>query len=122
MDQTLTGGAPTTIPGFGPNTRTIMQIRVGGTSNGTAFDPTALNAALPAAFAASQDAPLIPESAYNTAYAATYPDTYSRIQDTSLFTGSLTGVMVTTPGTGYSATPTVTISGGGGTGATATAT
>ena len=29
LDQTATGGAPTTLPGYGPNTRTIMQIRVG---------------------------------------------------------------------------------------------
>lgn len=28
-DLTATGGAPTTLPGYGPNTRTIMQIRVG---------------------------------------------------------------------------------------------
>ena len=28
-DQMDTGGAPTTQPGYGPNTRTIMQIRVG---------------------------------------------------------------------------------------------
>ncbi len=33
-DQTETGGAPPTIAGYGPNTRTIMQIRVGGTENG----------------------------------------------------------------------------------------
>jgi FtsP/CotA-like multicopper oxidase with cupredoxin domain len=121
FDQTLTGGAPITIPGFGPNIRTIMQIRVGGSSNGTAYDPTALNAALPAAYAASQDAPIIPESAYNTAFATTSPDTYSRIQDTSLFAGMLTGVTVTTGGKGYT-TATVAIAGGGGTGASATAT
>ena len=27
-DQTATGGAPSTLPGFGPNTRTIMQFQV----------------------------------------------------------------------------------------------
>src|SRR5512136_665531 len=27
-DYTSTGGAPTTLPGYGPNTRTIMQIKV----------------------------------------------------------------------------------------------
>ncbi len=30
-DQTAIGGAPTTAPGFGPNTRTVMQIRIKGT-------------------------------------------------------------------------------------------
>ncbi len=120
-DQTLTGGAPTTIPGFGPNMRTIMQIRVSGSSNGTAYDPTVLTAALPAAFAASQDAPIIPEAVYGPAYSTTYPNSYSRIQDTSIFDGALTGVSVLTGGSKYTAA-TVTISGGGGTGATATAT
>ena len=27
-DQTSIGGAPSTLPGFGPNTRTLMQIQV----------------------------------------------------------------------------------------------
>ena len=26
-DQTMAGGAPSTMPGYGPNTRTIMQIK-----------------------------------------------------------------------------------------------
>ena len=121
MDQTMTGGAPTTLQGYGPNTRTVMQIQV-GTSNPTSYDPTALNAALPAAFAASEDAPIIPEAAYSAAYATPYPNTYARIQDTSLFNGVLTGVSVTANGSGYTTAPTVTISGGGGTGASATAT
>ena len=34
-DQTSTGGPMNTIPGYGPNTRTIMQINVSG-SGGTA--------------------------------------------------------------------------------------
>jgi FtsP/CotA-like multicopper oxidase with cupredoxin domain len=29
-DQTSTGGAPTTVPGYGPNTRTLMQFQVQG--------------------------------------------------------------------------------------------
>ena len=120
-DQTLTGGAPTTLPGFGPNMRTIMQIRVGGSSKGTAFDSTALIAALPAAFAASQEAPIIPEAAYGPAYSTTYPNSYSRIQDTSLFAGTLNGISIATAGTGYTA-PVVSVVGGGGVGAAATAT
>ncbi len=34
-DQTANGGAPSTPPGFGPNTRTIMQIRIKGTATAT---------------------------------------------------------------------------------------
>jgi len=57
-DQTATGGAPTTVAGKGPNTRTLMQIRVGALSG--APDPlnfastlSALQTALPAAYQAS---------------------------------------------------------------------
>ena len=54
-DQTATGGAPSTQPGKGPNTRTLMQIRVGkltGTADPMDFNATldALNAALPGAY------------------------------------------------------------------------
>ena len=44
-DQTDIGGAPTTQPGYGPNTRTIMQIRVAPAPAGTtpaAYDLAAL--------------------------------------------------------------------------------
>jgi FtsP/CotA-like multicopper oxidase with cupredoxin domain len=80
-DQTSTGGAPMTQPGYGPNTRTILQFRVGNSvTTPTTFNP----AAIPAAYAASQEPPIIPESGYNAAYGATYTDTYVRIQDTSV--------------------------------------
>ena len=86
-DQTSTGGAPTTIPGYGPNTRTVMQFVVD--PNGTptpAFDVAKLNTAfastgsvatnnfVPGAFAASQPEPIVPESDYNSAYNANYAD------------------------------------------------
>ncbi len=48
-DQTDTGGAPTTQPGYGPNTRTIMQIRVGTLRNGDI--PTSTLANLKSVFA-----------------------------------------------------------------------
>ncbi len=96
-DQTDTGGAPPTLPGYGPNTRTVMQIVVGPGGGSTApvdyYDPTllaALNVALPAAFAASQDPIIVPQVAYNAAYpssltAADVPGAnVSRISDTSL--------------------------------------
>ena len=62
-DQTGIGGAPSTAAGFGPNTRTLMQIRVGGTSvSEIPFGPwlNALNAALPVRYAASQPMDLSP--------------------------------------------------------------
>jgi FtsP/CotA-like multicopper oxidase with cupredoxin domain len=71
-DQTSMGGAPTTLPGKGPNTRTVMQIRVAPAAPGTtpapfavydaatgALDPTSglakLKAGLPGVVAATQD-------------------------------------------------------------------
>lgn len=37
-DQTDTGGAPSTQPGYGPNTRTIMQIRVAASAPAPVYD------------------------------------------------------------------------------------
>jgi PKD repeat protein/FtsP/CotA-like multicopper oxidase with cupredoxin domain len=84
-DQTLTGGAPTTLAGYGPNTRTIMQIQISNAAGLTdpTYVPGLINTALPAAYAASQEPPIIPQARYNTAFGANYPvDNYVRIQDT----------------------------------------
>ena len=62
-DQTALGGPPSTKPGWGPNTRTLMQIRV-GTGTPVPFNPTPLQAALPGIFAASQPAPIVPPGVY----------------------------------------------------------
>ena len=91
-DQTSTGGAPPTLPGYGPNTRTIMQFQVAGTV-AAPFNLAALQAAWPAAYAASQPAPIVPQVDYPAPYKAA-TDTYSRIQDTSL---TFTPVGSTTP-------------------------
>jgi FtsP/CotA-like multicopper oxidase with cupredoxin domain len=84
-DQTSTGGAPTTLPGYGPDTRTIMQIQV-TSAKGTAplFNSGALTTALPLAFAQSQHQPVVPEAAFNAAYGTTSANTYVRIQDTKI--------------------------------------
>lgn len=82
-DQTDTGGAPETLPGYGPNTRTIMQFRVSGTA-GTSVNVADLNALLPAAFAASQPPPIVPEPVYSSGFKTSVPETYSAIRDTTL--------------------------------------
>jgi FtsP/CotA-like multicopper oxidase with cupredoxin domain len=93
-DQTAVGGAATTLPGYGPNTRTVMQIKVAAavttaptypTTATGAFDQTALNTALPSVYAQTQPKPIVAESAYNTALGTAYPDTYAKI-----YTGSAT--------------------------------
>ena len=91
-DQSASGGAPTTIAGFGPNTRTMMQIVVAGAP--VPFDATPLNTALPAAFAATQPVPVVPETVYSAAYNTPLPNKYLRLQDTSL---SFTPIGTTTP-------------------------
>ena len=97
-DLSPVGSLP--IPaGFGPNTRTLMQVRMTGTKSSTlnysvtatpgfdesalgAFLPpnlsppygatfTALQTVLPKAFAAVQEKPIVPQLAYNAAYCAT---------------------------------------------------
>jgi FtsP/CotA-like multicopper oxidase with cupredoxin domain len=81
-DQTSTGGAPTTLAGLGPNTRTVMQFRVSGKKK-KHFNLAALQTALPTAYVASQPAPVVPQTTYPGAYQAN-ADSYARIQDTSL--------------------------------------
>jgi FtsP/CotA-like multicopper oxidase with cupredoxin domain len=101
-DQTVIGGAPNTLPGFGPNTRTIMQIVVDSTQtapNTTPFSLASLQAALPAIFAQTQPVPIVPEPTYppaSGAYSAT--PTYSLITDATLTfypIGSTTSVTYT---------------------------
>ena len=67
VDQTAIGGAPTTLAGYGPNTRTVMQFQVDGPA-AAPFDLERLQRALPAAYAAAQDPVLVPSPEYDAAY------------------------------------------------------
>jgi len=60
-----------------------MQIQVAAATPAP-FNAAPLTAALPNLFKTTQPAPIVPESAYNTVYGASYPNTYVRIQDTSI--------------------------------------
>ena len=78
-DQTAIGGAPNTPAGYGPNTRTVMQVIVDGNDpNSQAFSLTALKNAFaststaPGVFASTQPTTIVPEPAYNTAYNGIY--------------------------------------------------
>ena len=89
-DNTGTGGAPSTMAGFGPNTRTIMQVVVRGSIAGGAATPlnvANLNALVPAAFNLTQPVPVVPEPAYNKAYlpaGQTFKATYPALQSTAM--------------------------------------
>lgn len=54
-DGEISGGAPTTQPGYGPNTRTIMQIKIADTTPAPAYDLDTLKTELPKAFTAGQN-------------------------------------------------------------------
>jgi FtsP/CotA-like multicopper oxidase with cupredoxin domain len=94
-DLTSTGGAPSTIPGYGPNIRTIMQIRVAPGASSTSppddYPVARFNALVPAlatAFNQTQDLIVKPQADYSAAYNnQTFPGTgiapYVQIQDTS---------------------------------------
>jgi FtsP/CotA-like multicopper oxidase with cupredoxin domain len=89
-DQTGAGGAPNTLPGYGPNTRTVMQVKVNALPTGavaTPFNFTALDAAVSTTFAATQPKPIIPE----TAFAAAYPGAVVSAVDNAaaIFTGTI---------------------------------
>jgi FtsP/CotA-like multicopper oxidase with cupredoxin domain len=79
-DLTTSGGAPTPLPGYGPNTRTVMQIKVKAsrTAPQPALDLAAMTTAMNQRFAASQPAPIVPQAAYTPVYspATPYGDTF----------------------------------------------
>ena len=76
------GGAPNTQPGYGPNTRTIMQIQVGPSVTGPATTQVTVGnlqsvfakaATKRGVFEVSQDPIIIPQAAYNSAYNQSLP-------------------------------------------------
>ncbi|OGD55809.1 hypothetical protein A3K81_05720 [Candidatus Bathyarchaeota archaeon RBG_13_60_20] len=95
-DMTDGGGSEPVIAGFGPNTRTVMQIRVANTAPAAPFDVAALQAAWSAlgVFQAAQNDIIIPQAAYGSAYGTTFPDMVSNIFDNSL---TFTPIGATTP-------------------------
>ena len=102
-----TGGAPSTLPGYGPNTRTIMQIKVEGTP-APAFDLAALQGAFAhkadgsGAFEFGQNPIIVGQSPYNAVYGKTFASNGPRaglvqIHDTSINFDTLAGVPLTIP-------------------------
>ena len=97
-NHTETGGTESTQPGYGPNTRTIMQIVVNGSGGSAPVDDydqafvNRLSAAggMPSVFATYQDPIIVPQVAYKAAYPAiTYTSdlpgrNVSRISDRSM--------------------------------------
>jgi PKD repeat protein/FtsP/CotA-like multicopper oxidase with cupredoxin domain len=87
-DRTANGGSPGTQPGYGPNTRTIMQIKVNNTAPALAYDVVKLNAVFAnttgkrGVFESTQPPIIIPQIAYNSAYNANITvNNFARIAD-----------------------------------------
>jgi FtsP/CotA-like multicopper oxidase with cupredoxin domain len=128
-DLTGSGGAESTKPGFGPNTRTVMQIKVApARADGlpiTPFNLAALETELPVAYGLGQEHPVVGQSAYNASFpGSNYIDNYAKIRSGSAqqsdfhwtpagVNQTITGVAITDGGIGYLAAPTAVVSGGG---------
>jgi PKD repeat protein/FtsP/CotA-like multicopper oxidase with cupredoxin domain len=88
-DLTSTGGVPTIQPGYGPNTRTVMQIKVNNTPPAAPYNLAALNAVFAktatksGVFESTQPPIIVSDAAYESAYNAVFPqDNLVRIGDT----------------------------------------
>ncbi len=123
-DQTTAGGAESTKAGFGPNTRTVMQIRVSNAAPAAPYNLAKLQTELPKAYGLGADKPIIGQSAYNAAFGTAFQDTYAKIRTGSgqqpefIWTAhaagqTITKFKVTDGGLGYLVAPTVVISHGG---------
>ncbi|MBK8900108.1 MAG: multicopper oxidase domain-containing protein [Anaerolineaceae bacterium] len=100
------GGAAPTLPGYGPNTRTIMQIKVGAAPVAQSFNLTALQNAFAhqadgsGVFESGQNPIIVGQGAYNTAYGTAFQSNgplagLVQIYDTSLTFKTLLGDTLT---------------------------
>jgi PKD repeat protein/FtsP/CotA-like multicopper oxidase with cupredoxin domain len=97
-DRTSTGGAPTVQPGYGPNVRTIMQIKVNNTAPAAPYDLVTLKSVFAktagkrGVFESSQPPIIVPQVAYSSAYNQTFTkNNFARIADSFLNFTNLSG-------------------------------
>jgi FtsP/CotA-like multicopper oxidase with cupredoxin domain len=100
-ELTDTGGVSSTLPGYGPNTRTVMQIRVSNTRTGS-FNLASLQSAFAhkadgtGVFESSQDPIIVGQGGYNSAYGTAFQNSgpaagLVQIHDTSFSFKTLAG-------------------------------
>ncbi len=99
-----TGGAAPVRAGFGPNTRTMMKIKVAAKTPAAPYNLAALEAEFASTpteqgvFAKSQNPPLIPNNRYDSAYATAFPaDAYARIYSKEMTFTTMAGTVVKFP-------------------------
>jgi FtsP/CotA-like multicopper oxidase with cupredoxin domain len=107
LDMRSQGGTAPTVAGFGPNTRTIMQIRVANTAPAQPLGSVTVQAG-----GSGYTAPVV---------AITGGGGTGATASATISGGAITGIALTFPGFGYTA-PVVSITDPTGSGATATAT
>jgi FtsP/CotA-like multicopper oxidase with cupredoxin domain len=128
-DNTGVGGADMTLPGYGPNSRTVMRFKVSTATPAAALNVTSLGTAVSSAFAATQIQPIVPQGYLTGVYPSlgNVSDNLARISTGTstkpYFTINnpaavgtrqmVTGVVLDSQGYGYTAAPTVTFTGGG---------
>ena len=70
--------APTTLPGYGPNTRTVMQVKIADITPAPAYDLKALNEAFlhhadgSGVFESGQNPTIVGQAGYNAAYGTSF--------------------------------------------------
>lgn len=107
-DYTESGGHAGARPGYGPNIRTVMQIKVAAAPAAAPFDVAALEAAFASTdttegvFQSSQEDIIVSQAAYSSAYnkefSATFPDWgIARIFDNEMTFRTVEGTSVTIP-------------------------
>jgi len=108
-DYRDTGGTPPTLPGYGPNTRTVMQIKVAAADPAPSFNLPALENAFKSeslgglgVFEKGQHPIVVGQGAYNSAYGTSFPNNgplagLAQIFDTSLTFATLSGNILTMP-------------------------
>jgi FtsP/CotA-like multicopper oxidase with cupredoxin domain len=137
-DYTGTGGGESTLPGFGPNTRSVMRFTVSKATPDAALDVAKLDTAIKTAYAATQDKPIVPQAFFNDVFPGSgYTDNLAKIYvgsaaqptmpvNTSVTAADVlkgngqkvTGFIVESQGYDYTVPPTVVFSGGLGVDAT----
>jgi FtsP/CotA-like multicopper oxidase with cupredoxin domain len=104
-DLTDAGGHAPTLAGYGPNTRTIMQIKVAAAPAAEPFDLAALEAAFAGpdgVFTSSQEDIIVAQQSYSSAYGTAFSGTWPywgivRIFDKQLTFKTVDGTVVTLP-------------------------
>jgi FtsP/CotA-like multicopper oxidase with cupredoxin domain len=100
-DQTGAGGADNTLPGYGPNTRTVMQVKVNAAAAPvTPFNFAKLDKAITDNVAAGQqEPPIVPQMAYSPSFGTAAPyntDTFGNIFTGAIYLGNYKPITFTT--------------------------